>query len=266
MLGDLTALVGVLAGSLILLGLSIVIFSPRFGEHAISAANVSNTVTRQRRWSTGFRPATPKRVLRQKEWMLLKRDPWLVSQTLMQILYLLPPAVLLSRSFDEGTGALLVLVPVLVMAAGQLAGGLAWLAISGEDAPDLIATAPVPASQIVRAKIEAVMGGITIVFLPFVAALAFLSAFHAAASAIGIVAAAASATQIQLWFRAQAKRSHFRRRQTSSRMATFAEAFSSITWAATAALACAGTWLAWVTGAISVCILIGARLISPPKA
>jgi ABC-2 type transport system permease protein len=266
MLGDLTALVGVLAGSLILLGLSIVIFSPRFGEHAISAANVSNTVTRQRRWSTGFRPATPKRVLRQKEWMLLKRDPWLVSQTLMQILYLLPPAVLLSRSFDEGTGALLVLVPVLVMAAGQLAGGLAWLAISGEDAPDLIATAAVPASQIVRAKIEAVMGGITIVFLPFVAALAFLSAFHAAASAIGIVAAAASATQIQLWFRAQAKRSHFRRRQTSSRMATFAEAFSSITWAATAALACAGTWLAWVTGAISVCILIGARLISPPKA
>jgi ABC-2 type transport system permease protein len=110
------------------------------------------------------------------------------------------------------------------------------------------------------------MGGITIVFLPFVAALAFLSAFHAAASAIGTVAAAASATQIQLWFRAQAKRSHFRRRQTSSRMATFAEAFSSITWAATAALACAGTWLAWVTGVIAVCILIGARLISPPKA
>jgi ABC-2 type transport system permease protein len=109
------------------------------------------------------------------------------------------------------------------------AGGLAWLAVSGEDAPDLIATVPVPASQIVCSKIEAVMGGITIVFLPFVTALAFLSAFHAVASAIGIVVSAASATQIQLWFRAQAKRSQFRRRQISSRMATFAEAFSSIT-------------------------------------
>jgi ABC-2 type transport system permease protein len=149
------------------------------------------------------------------------------------------------------------------MAAGQLAGGLAWLAISGEDAPDLVATAPVPASRIVRAKIEAVMGAIALIFLPFIAAVAFLSPFHALVSAAGVIVAAASATQIQLWFRTQAKRSHFRRRQISSRMATFAEAISSITWAATAALAAAGTWLALVTGAIAVGTLIGTRLISP---
>ena len=47
--------------------------------------------------------------------------------------------------FGKESGAYVVVVPVLVMAAGQLAGGLAWLAISGEDAPDLVATAPVPA-------------------------------------------------------------------------------------------------------------------------
>jgi ABC-2 type transport system permease protein len=266
MLGNPTALAGVLVASLALLGFSVVIFSPRFCDHAVAAASVSITTRQQGRWATGFRRRSPGRVLRRKEWMLLRRDPWLISQTLMQILYLLPPAVLLSRSFNENSGALLVLVPVLVMAAGQLAGGLAWLAVSGEDAPELIASAPVPARQIVRAKIEAVMGAITIVFLPFVAALAFLSVFHAAASTIGIVVASASATQIQLWFQAQAKRSQFRRRQISSRMATFAEAFSSITWAATAALASAGIWLAWVTGAIVTCILIGAWLVSPPKA
>ncbi len=28
----------------------------------------------------------------QREWTLLARDPWSMSQTLMQILYLLPPA------------------------------------------------------------------------------------------------------------------------------------------------------------------------------
>ena len=50
----------------------------------------------------------------------------------------IPPAVLLWRSFDDGNGAYQLLVPVLVMAAGQLAGGLSWLAISGEDAPDLV--------------------------------------------------------------------------------------------------------------------------------
>ena len=262
MLGDTTALAAALAVGLVLLGAAMAAFSPRFGDHAIAATNAAGTVTRRRPGSRAFHAASPKRALRHKEWLLLLRDPWLMSQTLMQILYLLPPALLLWRSFGEG-GALLVLVPVLVMAAGQLAGGLAWLAISGEDAPDLVATAPVPAGQIVCAKIEAVMGGIAIVFAPFVATLAFLSPYHAFVAAGGIVIAAASATQIQLWFRNQAKRSHFRRRQISSRMATFAEAFSSIIWAATAALAAAGSWLAAITAMIAIGTLIGARLISP---
>jgi ABC-2 type transport system permease protein len=262
MLGDMTALAGVLSVGLILLLAATIVFSPRFGDHAIAAAGVAMKVTRVLRRTTRFRTETPMRALRQKEWTLLRRDPWLMSQTLMQILYLLPPALLLWRSFGGG-GALLVLVPVLVMAAGQLAGGLAWLAISGEDAPDLVATAPVPAARIVYAKIEAVMGAIAIVFLPFIAAVAFLSPIHALVAAVGIGVASASATRIQLWFRTQAKRSHFRRRQISSRMATFAEAVSSITWAATAALAAAGTWLALVPGAIAVATLIGTQLISP---
>jgi ABC-2 type transport system permease protein len=262
MLGDTAALFGVLGVGLTSLIAAMIVFSPRFGDHAIAAASVAMETRRTGPGPTSFRTATPMRALRQKEWTLLRRDPWLMSQTLMQILYLLPPALLLWRSFGEG-GALIVLVPVLVMAAGQLAGGLAWLAISGEDAPDLVTTAPVPASRIVRAKIEAVMGAIALVFLPFIAAVALLSPLHALVAAAGIIVASAAATQIQLWFRTQAKRSHFRRRQISSRVATFAEAISSITWAATAALAAAGTWLALVTGAIAVATLLGARLISP---
>ena len=162
----------------------------------------------------------------------------------MQMLYLVPPAVLLWRSFDDGNGAYQLLVPVLVMAAGQLAGGLAWLAISGEDSPDLVASAPVPRGFIVRAKIEAVLGVVAVIFVPLVAALAIASPWHALVTAIGIVIAAAAATSIQLWFRSQAKRSQFRRRQVSSRLATFAEAFSSIGWAATAAVAAASLTLA----------------------
>jgi ABC-2 type transport system permease protein len=151
------------------------------------------------------------------------------------------------------------------MAAGQLAGGLAWLAISGEDAPDLIASAPVAARHVLRAKIEAVMGGIALVFAPFVLALAVAAPFGALVTIVGILAAAASATAIQLWFRTQAKRSHFRRRQTSSRIATFAEALSSIGWAATGAVAAAGSWLALVPGLLILAILAGVRLISPAR-
>jgi ABC-2 type transport system permease protein len=183
----------------------------------------------------------------------------------MQILYLLPPAVLLWVTFRSGADSYVVLIPVVVMAAGQLAGGLAWLSISGEDAPDMVASAPITAGRILRAKIEAVMGMIALVFAPIVAVLAFDSLFAAAVAALGILTAAAAATLIQICFRTQAKRSQFRRRQTSSRIATFAEAFSSIAWAATSALAAAGSWTALGPALIGLFILAGVRMIRPPS-
>ena len=265
-LGDMTALAAVLSAGVLLLAATIVAFSARFGDHAIAAAGVSNSGVMQRRWRIGFRLASPRAALRRKEWTLLRRDPWLASQTLMQLLYLLPPGLMLWRAFGSHNDDLVLLIPVLVMAAGQLAGGLAWLAISGEDAPDLVATAPIPASWIVRAKMEAVTGSVALVFAPFIAAMAFASPHDALVAAGGIAISAASATLIQLWFRTQAKRKHFRRRQTSSRVATFAEAFSSISWAGTFGLAAAGHWQAGITALIALGILAGARALAPKKA
>jgi ABC-2 type transport system permease protein len=204
--------------------------------------------------------------LRRKEMLLLVRDPWLLSQSLMQILYLLPPAVLLCRSFSAMGSARLVLVPVLIMAAGQLAGGLAWLTISGEDAPDLVLTAPITLAQLWRAKIEAVLASVAIVFAPFIVGLLFLAPSLALIAAFGITASAASAAAIQFCFRAQAKRAQFRRRHTSSRIATFSEAFSSITWAAAGAVAAAGSWFASIVALIAVVIVAGARMLSPARA
>ena len=66
----------------------------------------------------------------------------------------------------------MLITPVIVMAAGQLAGGLAWLTISGEDAADLVATAPLPPSRVIRAKIEVVLIAIAVIFAPLVLALA----------------------------------------------------------------------------------------------
>ncbi len=95
----------------------------------------------------------------------------------------------------------MLITPVIVMAAGQLAGGLAWLTISGEDAADLVATAPLSPSRVIRAKIEVVLIAIGVMFAPLVVALLFASPLQAAVTAIGVVIAAASATAIQLWFR-----------------------------------------------------------------
>jgi ABC-2 type transport system permease protein len=264
-LGEVTPLATVLALSALLLAGAIAVFSPRFADDAIAAAGAAPDRRREQRHASHFRKMSPRRALRAKEFALLRRDPWLMSQTLMQMLYLLPPALMLWHSFGEGTGPLILLIPILVMAAGQLAGGLTWLAISGEDAPELVATAPIAATDVSRAKIEAVTISIAVVFLPFVVAIALSSTFLPVVAAAGIALAAGSAAQIQLWFRAQAKRSHFRRRHTSSRIATFAEAFSSIAWAATAALLALGSIFAGITAAAAIAVLFGARLMRAPE-
>jgi ABC-2 type transport system permease protein len=265
-LGDVEALAAVVAASVALFLAVTVSFAPRFAGYAVAASGVSQSPRHKRSADRAFRVKTPRATLRRKERLLLIRDPWLMSQSLMQLLYLLPPTVLLWHSFAFGGRAAEILVPVLVMAAGQLAGGLAWLTISGEDAPDLVVTAPVSQSRLLRAKIEAVMECIAIVFCPFVIGLLLVSPRLAAVAAFGIAASAASATTIQLWFRSQAKRSQFRRRHTSSRIATFSEAFSSITWAATGAIAAAGSWLAGIPALAAIGILACVRLFSPARA
>jgi ABC-2 type transport system permease protein len=263
-LGDGEALLLLLALGLLLLGAVMASLSARFSEISIRASAGAVTSRHSSRLRP-FRRGSRQQALRRKEFTLLRRDPWLLSQSLMQLLYLVPPALLLWRSFSDSTVAVILITPVVVMAAGQLAGGLGWLTISGEDAPDLVATAPLPPSRAIRAKIEVVLLSISASFAPLVLALLFASPLQAAVTAAGVAIAAASATAIQLWFRVQARRSQFRRRQTSSRLATFAEAFSSIGWAATAALALAIPVAALVTGLMTIAILVVTWKFSPSR-
>jgi ABC-2 type transport system permease protein len=263
-LGDGEALLLLLAGGLVLLGAVMAMFSAKFADTAVRVS-AHAAPNRQASRAKSFRRGSRQQALRWKEFVLLRRDPWLVSQTLMQLLYLVPPALMLWRSFSDSSAAIVLITPVIVMAAGQLAGGLAWLTISGEDAADLVATAPLTPSRVIRAKIEVVLITIGAIFAPLVLALLFASPLQAAVTALGIIIAATSATAIQLWFRVQARRSQFRRRQTSSRLATFAEAFSSIGWAATAALALSIPIAALISGLMTAAILAATWKISPRR-
>ncbi len=266
-MGDWAALAGVLVVCFLILAAVMAAFAPRLGEHSLAATDLARPSGRHRTRRRVFVLRSPAAALRHKEWLLLRRDPWLASQTLTQLFYLVPPALLLMRNFGDATGALVVVVMVLVTVGGQLGGALAWLAISGEDAPDLVMTAPVRPLAITRAKVEAVMGAVVMVLAPFLAVLAWLSPHHAAAAIIGIVIAAASTIRIQLWFRAQAKRSNFRRRHTSSRIATFAEALTSFSWAAATGLAVGGSLsFAVISATVALLVLFGARSVSPRKA
>ena len=263
-LGEIGASAALLAAALALLAVAVAVTAPAFAADAKTIAGLAGEGPRRGR-AHAFRLRSRAQSLRVKEWRLLWRDPWLVSQSLMQILYLVPPAVLLWRDFGTGAERLVVLAPVLVMAAGQLAGGLAWLALSGEDAPDLVATAPIAARGVLRAKVEAVMVSVGLPVVPLACALALAAPRVAAITLAGSALAAAGACAIQFFFRAQAKRSSFRRRQTSSRVATIAEAFVSISIAGAAGLAAAGYAAeALVPLVIAVLVLVGARVLGRP--
>ena len=262
-LGDWSAMFGVIIVGFGALAGVIALAASSFGRHAIAAAGVAHQRVAQRSGPIDFRPRSQKQQLRVKEWKLLARDPWLLSQTLMQILYLLPPALYLWISYGQTAGTYIVVIPVLVMAAGQLSGGLSWLAISGEDAHDLVVTAPVSQRTVLTAKIEAIGVVIAVVLTPIIILMLFASVQLALVTALFAAISSGSATAIQLWFRVPMRRAMFRRRQVASRVSTISEALSSVFWAGTAVLVAGNQWLAVIPGVLAVATLFVAWSLSP---
>ena len=260
--GDASALAILLGGSAAFFGLAAMTGAVQFRRIVVAAQGAVETTRRQR--ARAFRVRPPRGALVAKELTLLARDPWLISQTLMQVLYLIPPAAMLWVSFGEEVSVAVLIAPVVVMATGQLAGGLAWLTISGEDAPDLIASAPVSPRLRLTAKVQAVLAIVAMVLLPLVAALALVTLWGAAVMLAGALTAAACAILVQLWFRRQASRTSFRRRQVASKASTIAEALASILCAGTTALVAAGLpGLALVPAVLLVATLLAARRVRP---
>lgn len=264
-MGNLWALGLTLAIALCALALAIRLTAKAFPRLALAAASMAQARSIRAR-PRAFRTQSPRAALRTKEWQLLLRNPWLVSESLMQILYLVPPALLLWINYGSSSGVAIVIVPVLVMAGGQLAGGLAWLAVSGEDAPDLVATAPIAPALAIGAKLEAVLVAMGIILAPFILALALSLPWAALVTATCALLAASASTLIQAWFRNPARRAMFRRRHAASRAATLCEAMSSIMWAGTAALLAAGSWLlAAIPAVLALATLLVARLLRPRR-
>lgn len=263
--GEALPLLLLVAGSVVFFAAGAWCGAVQFRRIVILALGVTEKTPRARASERAFRAYSPLGALVYKELKLIIRDPWLVSQTLMQVLYLIPPAVMLWVSFGQNTEISVIIAPVIVMAVGQLSGGLAWLTISGEDAPDLIATAPISALTRLWAKVLSVLTLIAALMLPITLGLALVSLWGAVVTFAGAMCAAASAILVQLWFRAQAKRTNFRRRQVASKASTFAEAAASIACAGATALIAAGSPLALLPLVLLLIVLGIAWSIRPRR-
>src|SRR5205085_9586302 len=82
-MGNLPALLVVIALGAAGLAAAIRFCAPRFGELALAAGSVSHSTARPDRRTARFRARSPGQALRHKEWLLLLRDPWLMAQSLM---------------------------------------------------------------------------------------------------------------------------------------------------------------------------------------
>jgi ABC-2 type transport system permease protein len=200
-----------------------------------------------------------------KEWRLLLRDPTLLSQVLLRLLYLAPLGFVLFRNVGlHDTAAVARGAGALTFAAGLFAGSLAWIAISAEDAPELIACAPIASAEARRAKLAAALTPVAVLIAPLVVALAWLSPWAGVVAAVSTAVSATSAGLLNLWFEKPTPRSAFRRRGGSV-VVSLGEVALSLCWALAAAVAILAPIWALAPAAFGLALLGVFRLTGDPK-
>lgn len=242
---DVLALLLLLAaGGASLAGMCALLGRP-FVHSALRVAGAPTQAIHAARWSRPVYSRSASSALRRKEWKLLARDPWLIGHLLMQAIYTLPIAVALWRLQPIGDAVVFILGPTMVIVMAQLSAALAWVAVSSEEAQDLMASAPMHDAEQQRRKLEAVASPLIALFAPVILWLAWISPLNALAMALFAGAAAASTALVNIWRPQPGKRSAMLRRYAQSKIVAIAELLIAILWSMAAILFLQERW-AWM--------------------
>lgn len=176
-----------------------------------------------------------------KEIKLLVRDPELLSQVMLRLIYIIPIVGLMFGELRDGAAIGGRIAAACTLFAGLLASSLAWLTVCAEDAPELIDAAPVPAAVVQRAKlIAACLPPLALILVP-VAFVATRSALAASVALAVSVIAAVTAALLQAWYGKRQSRSSFRNRQRNSIALSIGESVMVAAWSGVAALLARGS-------------------------
>lgn len=231
----------------------------RFARDAAAASGAETLSTGSGRQDARF-GSSMLRATMAKEARMLLRDPGLISQVLLRVFYLLPLAIIiLSDSGDSADFMPALVAGAGAMLAGQLAGSVAWITMSAEDAPQLLASSPISIRQFWRAKMAISMGVALTLVLPLMVAFAFVDVRGAIYGAVGAMASAAATTMINLWLQKPARRSQFRRALSSNPAATLVEAFTSLAIAAAVGITVGGLGFGWIPALVALALIASAR-------
>jgi ABC-2 type transport system permease protein len=252
--GDPQAILIWTAFGAVVFALACVLFGERFARAAIASAGAPAHTGAAARGTSRF-GASASTALRIKERRVVWRDPWLLSQLLLQAAYTTPLAVILWRGGGPTGTVGVAFTPALVVIAAQLAGALSWIALSAEDAPDFLTTAPLPRAVIERAKIAAIGQPIALILALPLAALAFASPWAGFCALLFGAGAVASAALVNLWRQAPSRRGLVLRRHSQSKLVGMMEHLVSILWAVATTTAVIGSWLTLIPLAAVAAVL-----------
>jgi ABC-2 type transport system permease protein len=254
-LGEPEPMIGLLLAALALFALTVAALGPRFAAQAAAAVSAGTAApARASRRGGHFRGGERTALLR-KEWRLLRRDPWLLSQILLQALYLLPLGVTMWHGGASSVATDSGLALVIVVIAGALTGGLAWITIAGEDAPELLACAPIPAGLVARAKLVAALVPAAALLSVALAALALRSPLQALVACAGCAGAMLSAALLQLWHPQSGRRGQFNYRHRASLVRSLFELGTNMGWGFATALTLVAPSVALVLWGLALAIL-----------
>ncbi|WP_439544881.1 hypothetical protein [Sandarakinorhabdus sp.] len=253
LLGDPLPLLAVLA-----LAAGAAMVSARFAAARIEAAPAGPAVEKPTR--AAYFGGSPFTVMFGKEMKLLGRDPELISQIGQQLVFMVPVLALI---FTDGNITPQRMAAAGVFLGGALASSLAWLVISAEDAPDLIAAAPVPAGQVLRAKLAAALSPPMLLVLALACAVSTRDGLAAWLMLPMAALAGVSAAAMQLWTRAPAKRSAFRQRYKSSLLTALGEFLLLGCFAGTTRLLLVPSWWALAPLGVAALLMGGVWLFRP---
>jgi ABC-2 type transport system permease protein len=217
--------------ALIVLGLAIFVAVIRGTQHAFmesaQRAGEAGGARREGRGLERFRTGLARAVI-VKELRLIARDPLLIGKTLLQLLYLVPLVIVIARK----STAQVLAGPALVVMLSTLAGTLAWITVSAEEAHDLLRSAPVARSRVAIYKVAAAVIGPALLAVPLIAWYALRAPLDALVVAIYTALALATSAIIELWTTKPARTRDLATRHRENRSTNLIEALASMGWGA----------------------------------
>lgn len=259
LLGEPLPMLGLAAGAAGVFGLSIMLLGPRFADDAAAAAGAGAAQRRASGAMAAFASGAFAATLR-KELRLLARDPGLITQVLVRVLYMAPVALILLRQANEGESLMMPgSAAALSFVSGQIAASLTWITVSAEDAPDLLASAPTPMATLRRAKLAAAVLPTAAMLAPFLIPLLVVAPRVGLSATAGCMAAAAAASLINVWWQQPQRRSDFRTRRRAPWFITAAEVAIGLSIAVATGLAAMGLVWALIPAALGGLIFLALR-------